>query len=442
MSIPEEFTSAYITKNSASEDQLYTAFLKSGEPYRSLARKNYHQSASAGFVHDPGAQGAHVSTPGLDLSDDALYYNTRGSAADYWAGVDLPKPTKNIEECRADLCSWGYCLIEEALSPSQTGSMKRRLEDQAKGERLAGIASWMGTAPVPGNSLSNTQFLHSLINKGAQFIQCVEHDPAGVQAGLLIEQLLNETLGSQFLMSSFIAIISNYGNMPQGLHQDQSTAPFQDAAAPYTCNTMYIMDDMDERNGGTLVVPGSHQLLSEAGSGRPVTEPLPPAINLAAPSGTVMIFDGRLLHGTGVNKSNDSRTILVMNSIRPFMRQQELHMMSAATEVLTNASSKLLYRLGARPQGLGGIEGAWNGDYLVNQRLKLEQGEYEFVRELSPDSPGLNQNFTYRISDTGLAQAEHQPETLTEIKAQYQTSKPSWQRPKSPRFPSVKKRVP
>jgi len=448
MSIPEEFTATYIEKNHAIEKnnpsggQLYTAFLKSGEPYRSLARKNYHQSASAGYTHDPSEQNAQRSTPGLDLTDDALYYNTRGSAADYWAGVKLPKPTKNISECRADLSTWGYCLIEDALSASQITGMKRRLEDQAKGERLAGIASWMGTAPAPGQSLSSTQFLHSPINKGEQFIQCVEHDPLGVQAGPLIEQLLNETLGSHFLMSSFIAIISNYGNMPQGLHQDQATAPFQDAVAPYTCNTMYIMDDMGEHNGGTLVVPGSHQLLSEAGSGRPIEVPLPPAINLAAPAGTVMIFDGRLLHGTGVNKSNHSRTILVMNSIKPFMRQQELHMMSAATEVLTNASSKLLYRLGARPQGLGGIEGAWNGDYLVNQRLKLEQGEYEFVRELSPDSPDLNQNFTYRISDTGLVQAEHQPETLTEIKAQYRKSRPAWHRPEAPRFPSVKKRAP
>ena len=82
MSIPEEFTATYIEKNNTSGGQLYTAFLKSGEPYRSLARKNHHLSASAGFNHDPSAKNAQRSTPGLDLSDDALYYNTSGSAAD------------------------------------------------------------------------------------------------------------------------------------------------------------------------------------------------------------------------------------------------------------------------------------------------------------------------------------------------------------------------
>ena len=62
-----------------------------------------------------------------------------------------------------------------------------------------------------------------------------------------------------------------------------------------------------------------------------------------------MIFEGRLLHGTGVNRSDAARTVLVMNSIKPFMRQQELHLFSAHSSILENASDKLLYRLGAMP---------------------------------------------------------------------------------------------
>ena len=49
------------------------------------------------------------------------------------------------------------------------------------------------------------------------------------------------------------------------------------------------------------MVPTSHRLISEAGAGNPVP-PLPPAINLAAKAVTVVMFEGRLLHGTGVNK--------------------------------------------------------------------------------------------------------------------------------------------
>ncbi|XOV89726.1 MAG: phytanoyl-CoA dioxygenase family protein [Pseudomonadota bacterium] len=431
--VPVEFTPDYILANSPVDEQLYTAFLKSGEPYRSLYQHNFHMAAREGYGHDPALL-QDRTPPGLDLEDESVYYNTSGEASAYWSRFDLPKPTRCIRQLRADLREWGYCLIADALSSDQYKRLKQRLTEQAEAERKAGIACWTGAAPAPGEPLPRVQFLHSLVNKGEQFIQCVEHDPAGVQGGPVIEQLLNETMGNNFLMSSFIAIISNRFNMPQGLHQDQAIAPFQETVAPYTVNTMYIMDDMTAHNGGTLVVPGSHKLVSAAGSGNPVTEPLPPAINLAAPAGTVMVFEGRLLHGTGVNRSNASRSIMVMNSVKPFMRQQELHMLSVRSDILKNASPKLLYRLGALPTGLGGVEGAWH-EYLVNHRLALESGRYEPVGALSPaDVEALDAPFTYRESLVARRQFAHQPETLPAIRAQYERLEPAWSAP-GERFP-------
>ena len=437
-----EFTPEHIEQHSPAEEQLYRAFLYSGEPYRSMMRPNTHAAARLGFAHDPSSVPVVGPAPGLDLEDESLYYNTQLTAAAYWRGVDLPQPTKDIHRLRADLKTWGYCLIEAALSAAQLASMRTRLAEQAAGERKAGIACWIGTAPAPGEALPRVQFVHSLINKGKQFIQCVEHDPQGVQAGPLIEQLLNETMGRDFLMSSFLAITSYPFNNPQGLHADQGTAPFVDPVAPFTVNTMFILDDTTAHNGGTLVVPGSHRLLSAAGSGNPLTDALPPAINLHAPGGTVMMFEGRLLHGTGVNRSNATRTILVMNSIKPFMRQQELHLLSALPEILANASAKLLYRLGARPTGLGGIEGTWGGEYLVQQRLAMERGEYLRIGELSADSPLplLQANYGFRQSEGARAQAAHQPETLPEVSAHLARGDaavhPAWAPPDGPKFPS------
>ena len=413
MSLPKEFTTQYIDQASTGPTSpLYQDIVSSKEPYRSLTRQNFHQSAQYGYNHKVEHAPANSPAPGLDLENDNLYYNTEGAATEYWRNADLPKPRKDINALRHDLAEWGYCLIDQALSADQLKRMHQRISDQAAGERKAGIASWTGTEPAPGDKLTTTQFVHCLINKGQQFIDCVEHKTEGVQAAHVIERLITESIGKRFLMSSFIAIITNKHNLPQGLHQDQAIAPFQDAAAPFTCNTMFILDDMGPHNGGTLVVPGSHKLLSEPGTGQPITTPLPPAINLTAPAGTVMIFEGRLLHGTGVNRSDKPRTVLVMNSIKPFMRQQELHMFSARKEILEKASDKLLYRLGAIPTGLGGIEGAWNGDRLVGQRLALEQGQYLTVGELSPDSSveELNQDFGYRHSEVGERQAPDQPE--------------------------------
>jgi ectoine hydroxylase-related dioxygenase (phytanoyl-CoA dioxygenase family) len=437
MPAPLEFTPDHVARNSPRDEQLYTAFLRSGEPYRSLVRTNFHAAARLGFAHDPAMFADRVPVPGIDLDDTSLYHNTDGEAQDYWRGVDLPRPTKDIRRLRQDLGQWGYCLIEHALSQDQLARMKQRLDAQAEGERLPGIACWTGTAPAPGEALPRVQFVHALINKGRQFIQCVEHDPEGVQAGPVIEQLLNETMGRDFLMSSFLAIRTSPFNNPQGLHIDQATAPFVDSAAPFTVNTMFLLDDTSAHNGGTLVVPGSHRLLAAAGSGKPLAEPLPPAINLTAPAGTVMIFEGRLLHGTGVNRSQTSRTILVMNSVKPYMRQQELHLLSALPEVLANASPKLLYRLGARPTGLGGIEGAWNGEYLVQQRLAMDAGRYLRVGELSPESTPevLGADYGYRYAETAQWQAAHQPDTAPSIRARHAGRHGEWQAPAAPKFP-------
>lgn len=435
MPTPVEFTREYIEANSPEEEQIYTAFLTSGEPYKSMHRPDFHTSARLGFGHDPATAPAGTQIPGLDLEDDSLYYNTGGAAAEYWKDKDLPKPTKDIRRLRADLRDWGYCLIQDALSPEQLANMRKRVDDQARAERMAGVAVWMGTAPAPNEPLPRIQFVHSLINKGKQFVQAVEHDPEGVQGGPVIEQLLNETMGTDFLMSSFIGIISSPGNNPQGLHQDQATAPFSLSAAPFTVNTMFILADTTAQNGGTLVVPGSHRILSSVEPGQPLTEPLPPAINLEAPAGTVMMFEGRLLHGTGVNRSNATRAILVMNSVKWWMRQQELHMMSAKPEVLKNGSSKLIYRLGGLA-GFGGIE-AWNGpEYLVAQRLMIEAGTYKRVGELSPDSPieDLAADYAWRRSESAIRQAPHQPQTLPEIKERYADVEPVWNPPPEPRF--------
>lgn len=435
--LPVEFTPEFIAAASPREVQLYADFLQSGEPYRSLYRPGVHVAAKGGFSHDPSRAPAGLSTPGIDLEDEDLYFNTSGAAQAYWKDADLPRPVRDIARLRQDLKTWGYCLIADALSPDQLTRMRRRVEDQAEAERRAGLAVWQGAAPRPDEALPRLQFIHCLINKGEQFVQCVEHDPAGVQGGPVIEQLLNETMGRDFLMSSFIAIISHPGNNPQGLHMDQGTAPFHLPDAPFTVNTMFILADTSAHNGGTLVVPGSHRLMSEAPAGQPITQPLPPAINLEAPAGTVMIFEGRLLHGTGVNRSNDLRPILVMNSVKPWMRQQEVHLMSTRREVLEAASSKLLYRLGALT-GYGGVEGAWNGpEYQVGQRLMMDAGTYLRIGELGPDSPpeALGADYGWRYGDSARRQAPHQPSTLAEIRSLYDSPAAPWRRPEGPRFP-------
>ena len=165
--------------------------------------------------------------------------------------------------------------------------------------------------------------MNSLVNKGRCFVQCIEQDPEGVQAGPLIEQLMDETLGKGWICHSFLSNGADPGGYPQGLHIDQAPLlPFQTQEAPVLFNTMYIPQDINEENGGTLLIPGSHQIMAEAGSGGEVGE-LPPAINLEARAGTLVIFDGRLLHGTGANRTDRQRFVATMSNVTAWTRQQE-----------------------------------------------------------------------------------------------------------------------
>ena len=120
---------------------------------------------------------------------------------------------------------------------------------------------------------------------------------------------------------------------------------------------MYLPQDVDDHNGGTLLIPGSHKILAEAGSGGEVGE-LPPTVNLEARAGTLLIFDGRLLHGTGANRSERQRFVATMSSVTSWTRQQENWIMTVSPEVLADASPKLLHRMGLQALTYGGtIEG-------------------------------------------------------------------------------------
>ena len=155
---------------------------------------------------------------------------------------------------------------------------------------------------------------------------------------------------------------------------------------PLLVNQMFMLDDVNHLNGGTVVVPTSHRLTRDAGNYSPVAK-LPPAVSLEAPAGTVMVFDGRLLHGTGVNQTDSKRHVMVMAAQKPWVRTQDLHTITVAPHVLEKAPLKLLRRLHFVGNGTGGIEGhGQEPGILRGMRLAFDAGRYERIRELSPSS--------------------------------------------------------
>ena len=370
--IPPEFSEKVIAATSDSAATPYRDFVHSREPYQSLYEANPNMR--------PPKTGER-----LLWGEDKYYDTTVARKHTYWKDLSLPKPKKDIEQLRQDFHEWGYCLVEDGLSVEQNQLVYQRVMDQAKAERELGIA-YLSEAQ---------QHVWSLVNKGDVFNRCMTHDTDAIQAGLLIEQLLDEMLGSGWHHLSYIANISFPGCHPQGMHQDQGlVGAYKFLDAPVLVNTVYVLQDVDEVNGGTLVIPGSHRRYIE---GNGTFGKLPPPINLEAPAGTVMLMDGRVLHGGAVNRSDDLRYIITNSVVRPFIRQQESFHLTIRPEILANASEKFLWRCGFQAnaqrsmvEGFGYYGTGRLGDEssaIVNARIAMDAGEYQRVGELSPGVP-------------------------------------------------------
>lgn len=149
---------------------------------------------------------------------------------------------------------------------------------------------------------------------------------------------------------------------------------------------------MNEVNGGTILIPGSHRMQNPDGTYGKV----PHTINLEAPAGTVLITDGRLLHAGACNRSDKLRIIITNSLVPPWVKQQENFLLSTSPETLAKCSPRLLMRLGFQAlttrnivEGYGyrgnGKAGDPNGS-LIHVRRAMDKGtSYHRVGELRPE---------------------------------------------------------
>jgi ectoine hydroxylase-related dioxygenase (phytanoyl-CoA dioxygenase family) len=387
--IPNEFDPAHIEANSTPALQMYHAEVTSQEPMKSVLQNN----PEIYFVTPK----RRSDWGNWEFKKGAYYDTTTGAKHPYWHDKNLPQASKNIAQLRHDMLTWGYCKVEDALSADQVAVIRQRVLEQTEGEKLAGIAQ----------RTPSGQNINCCVNKGQCFEDLIALNFDTVQGGALIEQLVTEALGAGWICTSLIAAVSLEGGVPQALHQDQNNA--LDSRSPMTVNILTPITDVDETNGGTLVIPGSHIVLSEAVRMNKPVGRLPPAINIDAKAGTMVITDGRLLHGTGINHTKTARIVMLNGMQKSFLRQQENWMLSVSPEVLKRASPKLLHRMGFQAttgtqtnEGHGfGAKGLIDeaAGLTVDFRLAADRNEYLRVGELSAKSTQEQLNAAYTLRD-------------------------------------------
>jgi len=285
--------------------------------------------------------------------------------------------TRDLTQAKADYQRDGFCIIPDALTPSEVAAVRQRITEQAETEKALGWAREDSGPTQVARLLKDqagfqqedlgevaggiNQRVNLLVNKGKVLRDLVTH-PVGLE-------MMEYMLGTYFLLSSFSANIAKFGGVEQGLHRDNWWCPIphrrgddhlkvgdskryaleaentpEDVLVPPCAgNVLWMITDFTEENGATRVVPGSHLLAHNPDGSVPHKIPTVPAVGKA---GSCLIFDGRLWHGTGRNLTKEPRIGLLTYYCGPQFRQLENFFLGLDPAVLDGASDRLLDLLG------------------------------------------------------------------------------------------------
>jgi ectoine hydroxylase-related dioxygenase (phytanoyl-CoA dioxygenase family) len=214
--------------------------------------------------------------------------------------------TADVQAVLRDLDELGYSVVPDVLSPDELTSVRDALDRECAADDAAGTAIRYG----PDNA---NQRIWALLNHGEEFIVLGMHP--------LALEIVRAAMGPDVLLAQLSANVTAPGADHEigRLHTDQGFLP-QPIPQMLVLNVAWFLDDFTEENGATLVVPGSHHSLEYPQGG---LAPSAPA-RLTGTAGSIAVFDGRLHHATGLNRTTDQKRRGVFATYYlPYLRTQE-----------------------------------------------------------------------------------------------------------------------
>jgi len=168
-----------------------------------------------------------------------------------------------------------------------------------------------------------------------------------------VRSFLDHVSAVQLHLTQIISI--EPGESAQKLHRDQMAFdlfPFPDDYH-VQCNTMWALTDFTIENGGTQMVPGSSAVPEAAAASMPAGQ-------VTMRRGSVLFYDGKVLHGGGANRSDQVRRGVNITYAVGWVRQEENQFLACPPEVARTLDDDLLRMMGY-------AEGAFALGYVGDQ---------------------------------------------------------------------------
>ena len=190
-----------------------------------------------------------------------------------------------------------------------------------------------------------TQRTGALVARSETSRQLVTHPTILDVAG----RLLHRAKAFQLHLTQVISI--GPGSPGQPIHRDQWAFDFYDFPTDYDvqCNTIWALTDFTEDNGATRVIPASQSW--ETRLDHTVDEAVPATMD----KGSCLLYTGKVYHGGGENRSDETRMGLNITYDVAWLRQEENQYLSVPPEIATTLDDDLLrlmgYQIGAYALG-------------------------------------------------------------------------------------------
>jgi phytanoyl-CoA hydroxylase len=194
----------------------------------------------------------------------------------------------------------GFLVIENALSPDELSQVRMQAE---QAERL-----WAQNPSLPGTRRPELSELIAPIEYGPALRDLLWHPRTF--------PIVREILGDDVSMidNSYFITPPHAPRTHVDWHHDVALPGVYHPLSVMMVKVFFLLSDVGEKSGGTVLLPGSHRLPMDFDYPR-LDDPrdMPDAVQILGPAGTAYLFNGRVYHAATNNESDHPRKALIYN---------------------------------------------------------------------------------------------------------------------------------